>query len=567
MPHKQKPHREDRGKHKPPIYFVPGQLLLTVEHDAMQADDLIGRLKETELYLGEKRLRDAEVDPQRVLTIDRAAQARFYEQASAEQTQSRLRRDKHYFPKGHGERPRFTSDSDLAPSTANYVSTVSIQLSTNDIKRLPSVVNRLNRAILTLQRAPQNELIFRGVSPNWFANGVQNNTGGSGPGGRAIPAVAPTSDDEFHFTLLNMPDLNGSQAEAPVDVIILDTAPPRATLDEAQHDNRNSVLLQRLCGPGGKLTIQYADDIAADLGLGPVPLPSSYFYPKYHDFPQADHGLFIAGIINTIAPNANLYLLEVLSKYGVGTDESIERGLLWALQHRERYPERIVIVNCSLMLTLPPPWLDASELASYWALFGRPNFGTLPEYKILSRPLEESCYHLRLPTSLVVAAAGNDGDIPEAVTANQTAGAAGITRKDARYPAAFDTVLGIGALKENSIDPTPYSNTSDEPAGVGIATFGGEKQFDAPVSASQVGTGMLGVYTGEFPDYEVNPTEHPGWAWWAGTSFAAPVITGTLAALAGIHGSLALATDELNAHVTDPPSGAFGGRFPAKQGQ
>jgi hypothetical protein len=566
MPYRKKPPREDRGKNHSPTYYVPGQLLFTVEHDHQDADALVSVFKDTKLFREEKRFEGATIDPRRVLTIDRAAQASFYQSTANQQQEAQKRRKKNYFPKGARDRPRVTTDPDLLPSAANFVSTISIQLRTRDKKRLPAVVNRLNRAILGLRRAPQNGLVFRGVSPNWFVNGVQNHTGGSGPGGRPTPAEAPASENEFRIILESMPNLDGSQAEAPVDVVILDTAPPREILDAAKGDSRNSALLQRLLGAGGKLTIQYADDIANELGLatGVLPSPTEH-YIKHHDFPQPDHGLFVAGIVNTIAPNANIYLLEVLGARGVGTDESIERGLLWALEHRAKHPERMLIVNCSLMMVLPPPWLAAEELASYWALFNNPNLGSLPEYKLLSRPLEESCYHLRLPASLVVAAAGNDGDEPDAAVGTEVEAANGL-RRDARYPAAFDTVLGVGALKEGSTEPTHYSNTSDEPEGVGIATFGGEKAADVPVSDTQVGTGLLGVFTGEYPDYDVPPAEHPGWAWWAGTSFAAPVITGTLAALAGLHGSLEAAKNELNAHVIDPPDGTFGGRFPAKQG-
>lgn len=40
--------------------------------------------------------------------------------------------------------------------------------------------------------------------------------------------------------------------------------------------------------------------------------------------------------------------------------------------------------------------------------------------------------------------------------------------------------------------------------------------------------GMLGIYIGDFPDAQPNTN---GWAWWAGTSFAAPVISSLLAGL------------------------------------
>ena len=75
-----------------------------------------------------------------------------------------------------------------------------------------------------------------------------------------------------------------------------------------------------------------------------------------------------------------------------------------------------------------------------------------------------------------------------------------------------------------------YSNLSDEPPKIGYMTLGGEPK---PTE------GILGVYISEFPippnedaltpdsiNYQRNTT---GWAWWAGTSFATPVVSGILA--------------------------------------
>ena len=67
----------------------------------------------------------------------------------------------------------------------------------------------------------------------------------------------------------------------------------------------------------------------------------------------------------------------------------------------------------------------------------------------------------------------------------------------ARYPVAFDSVLGVGALAKgipaNSTDPyttASYSDLSDQPGDVGVVTLGGE---------SGVNNGVLGLYIGEFP--------------------------------------------------------------------
>jgi subtilisin family serine protease len=99
------------------------------------------------------------------------------------------------------------------------------------------------------------------------------------------------------------------------------------------------------------------------------------------------------------------------------------------------------------------------------------------------------------------------------------------SRVDARYPAAFSNVIGVGALPKgnpriiNSYIPASYSNLADNPPTNGFMTFGGEPGQ---------GQGIRGMYISNFPGLgNINPT---GWAWWAGTSFAAAIITGFLAA-------------------------------------
>jgi len=109
-------------------------------------------------------------------------------------------------------------------------------------------------------------------------------------------------------------------------------------------------------------------------------------------------------------------------------------------------------------------------------------------------------------------------------------------------------VLGVGALPKDTVwgntpyPPSSYSNIADQPGEVGVTTFGGE---------GGEGKGVLGLYIGEFP---VDP--NPSWwqrflswlitllggrvagpqnltdmAWWAGTSFATPILAGTIAAV------------------------------------
>ena len=560
--------KEDRGKGKPPIFYAPGEVLLTIEHDQAEAAELVRQLQATAL-LKRDEIAGNRIDPQRVITIDRSLYgSRVYEGGVAQRSEPERSPRKSYFPKGAADKPQVATDDDLRPSGRRFISVVPIPIGVPDATHLPRLIDDMADEIDSLWRQELNGLVVRGISPNWFVDSAQNNTGGSGPGGRPTPVTRQITDIDYRFTLREMPQLDGAQATDEVDVIILDTAPSGEVLQQAYNDpNRSHALLRALLGPqsygqGGALTVRHADDVATNLGLTPVQLPAGDHYIAHHDYAQPDHGLFVAGIIHTIAPKARIFLLEVLGEHGVGTVESIERGLLWALDHGRKHPGRPMIINCSLGLVLPPPWLTHSALADIWSLFARANRGQLRKFKLFSLPLEELCWYLAMPTAMVVAAAGNDGDgALESQGAER--GAAG-QRKDARYPAAYDTVLGVGALEEGNENPTSYSNTSDQPAGLGVATFGGEKLAPEPDSATKEEYGILGVYIGAFPD---PPTANQnGWAWWAGTSFAAPIISGTLAALAGIRGSLEVARDELNSALIDPLPEGIGGVFPASQG-
>jgi len=110
-------------------------------------------------------------------------------------------------------------------------------------------------------------------------------------------------------------------------------------------------------------------------------------------------------------------------------------------------------------------------------------------------PLRWTCDLLEEDDVLIVAAAGNDAHPGN--------------RPFARQPAAFDSVIGVGALGMDG-NPAVYSNLADQPSHIGIATFGGD--MDAG-GAADPERGVLGVYTGEFPDGSKNEN---GWARWGG---------------------------------------------------
>ncbi|HTD77325.1 MAG TPA: S8 family serine peptidase, partial [Chloroflexota bacterium] len=82
--------------------------------------------------------------------------------------------------------------------------------------------------------------------------------------------------------------------------------------------------------------------------------------------------------------------------------------------------------------------------------------------------------------------------------------------------ARYQQVFAVAAVGPDG-SPASYSNRADVlPLGNGITSFGGEIGRD--------GAGVVGVYSANtFPGGAANTT---GWAQWAGTSFAAPIIAG-----------------------------------------
>jgi hypothetical protein len=385
------------------------------------------------------------------------------------------------------------------------------------------------------QQPEQGDLVVAAISPNWLMTSAHHAGALGGPGTDPIPdEPAPGA---WKFTMpgdIQQAIDKGTGREA-IEVAILDTAPCAHQLADAYHRWRKATpnppenpLIDSLLKPDGPLTISYASwhDLAA---MGGYDL-------HHHRYNMADHGLFAAGVIHSIAPNARLHLVEVLNQYGVGTLESVAAGFERLAEPGRKLPQ---VINCSLVLNMPLPE-HLPTLAER-----KLNWSSLTQNMILlmSQVLEGACDGLRVQDVLIVAAAGNDaepGMLPQA-----------------RYPAAFNSVIGVGSLRRDLITPAEYSNQSDLPVKTGIATFGG-----APLTAGVLPEeGMLGVYTGAFPDGSPNKY---GWARWSGTSFAAPVISGVLAGLRGAD----LTASDAHQLLTNMLIGstAIGRKFPATQG-
>lgn len=488
-------------------YFVPNQFLLLIEHnEGLQAESL-------QRYIGSFNLAETSINRERILTFER------------------------------GEEGRFDHFS-LVP--------VEIQGEISDDDQI-EVIERFYRES---RKRKHDNFFVRSASPNWLASTAQGQMVTGGPGTMPVPPnpIPPAGDNQIYsFRLATSaevvsitgvsPGVNPTEfdrglsgevgrktAPRPVEIALLDTVPPPERIREAFAKwHYDHPLIESLLSPNGTLPSDHLRVTYRDAMPNGVTLFEALENEADHDqaygvlnhvYEMSDHGLFAAGIAHTLAPQASIHLVEVLSKWGVGTTETLALGLNTILN--ERRSEAVdLIINCSL--TIQFPWdtkhaKDALPRSLVKMLNTKARRAGFIERVMLPIRWILEAFQNKYPNVLIVAAAGNDGR-------------AGNSRRPlARYPAAFPDVIGAGALKSD-YDFAPYTNQSDLPLNAGIATFGGDTDQDRADAA----TGMLGIYIGEFPDGQGGTLPNDsGWGRWAGTSFAAPVISGVLAARIGM---------------------------------
>ncbi|HEX2513309.1 MAG TPA: S8 family serine peptidase, partial [Chloroflexota bacterium] len=291
----------------------------------------------------------------------------------------------------------------------------------------------------------------------------------------------------------------------------------------------------------------------------------------------ADHGLFATGIVHDVAPRAQIRLIRVLNDYGAGDSQVLLATLAALLGDEKLRPTaaRRLIVNLSLAVDLPPGtdllrfWYPAAyqslkgrlarglaqqtnpapDIASVLAGFPAPGPQLLRMLELLHLDLQETIATLRDQGVLVVAAAGNENRPP--APAGQPLPPPGqpvslpapLPPPEPCWPARFDQVLGVAAVQGNQSAAT-YSNRGDVVTlENGLGVYGGEARPPAPGQPPRIpipgraleADAVRGLYSAPALAAGKNET---GWALWAGTSFAAPVITGLAADLWAEHPEL-----------------------------
>ncbi len=371
------------------------------------------------------------------------------------------------------------------------------------------------------------------TTPNWLTAASPFSCGS--PAGLPI-ATSPKTAPVFSFPDQSLATALNAPQRGKVIVAVLDTCPQQDQVDKAAARFPGNPLLQEVqqtvrmnrpaLVPDGAFAVleQCQPRLQWDMTNAP-------------HLNVADHGLFAAGIVRGIVPRGTpVFLIRVLNDFGIGDSLSIghalaalPRALLGTDQPGPRQPR--LVVNLSLGAEIPIParlferWLPetskrdsdaASRLPELCALFDR-----------LHANVSDVVSWLTERGVLVVAAAGNDALRRDVVPGEPP---------PPRFPARYDEVLGVAAVRRDLHTPAVYSNRGDVVLQTGsghVATFGGNvvpAANDQRSARTSPNDSVVGIFSGTLPGGGANGT---GWARWSGTSFSTPIVAGLAARLWG----------------------------------
>jgi subtilisin family serine protease len=227
----------------------------------------------------------------------------------------------------------------------------------------------------------------------------------------------------------------------------------------------------------------------------------------------SNHGLFVAGLAHAVAPHSDIYLVRVLEDDGCGGLFTINKGIKMFMDEtlQDRGTLRGTVINLSLGIHKPP----------------KPSqFGLPEEVKSLEHMLE-SAVSLG---AVVVAAAGNDSfDKLPPRPPNQM-----------EIPAQYPFVIGVAASNIES-ERGCFSNMGDVAAPGGDGEFVGEERTCALPDCSKI------------PDLcliSLAQDSSTGYAYWVGTSFSTPLVSGLASLLLDAGVSPARVFDAIQSGVT-----------------
>jgi hypothetical protein len=396
---------------------------------------------------------------------------------------------------------------------------------------VPTIVKTLNDGLEELNQRRQVPIALS--APVWLCGGTPTSQGC--PLTPPIPAEDACSN--WHIELPGLDPLLQASTGDGVTVFILDAFPERGVISNAAEDAGDDNWL--LSNVNETVSFDYSlmsgvQEILDMASTGNAAVGKDV-YGRHYPIEISDHGLFIAGIVRDIAPDARIECVRVLNFLCVG-DLQILAGALSKIYNRmlsinpdtgkdgDLYGKPVVI-NLSLVI----PTNDEAQQKQI-----NPSAGG---FNIIQASLFFAIQSLAELGAMIVASAGNEGDLRESPGGN---------RPMALYPAAFgsppysiDGVIAVGAVDANG----HAASYSCYPGSRGIATYGGEVPHIAPPNPPSSNPSLAtldalrGIYSSvEYPPLSVDPpaqyyqapNDH-AWAYWIGTSFATPIISAVTA--------------------------------------
>jgi hypothetical protein len=389
----------------------------------------------------------------------------------------------------------------------------------------------------------QKSLPVLAAMPNWLTSPLT--FGGQPPTGPGAPPIEAEAWLKGGWEFKKQPFKNlinrAKTSSHKATIIVLDTFFQGGETDiekrvkelEQTHANllRDNLLLRDVLDDlhNGRLTINTTMKTISEAFRSGL---DEYGRPFGYD--MVDHGLFVVGILRgvlrEVMDKITIELIRTQNDYGSG-EMDLFLGALYEVATRPDLTN--VVLNLSLGVL---PALE--ELQTIW--FGEEC--CCDGGSVLDKMQQIDLLHLgvRLPIEIlvekgavIVAAAGNDslGKTPA---------------YGPRLPARYDDVLGVAAV-DNQMVASGYSNRANLLSwGSGVATYGGEQPNDdsetlAAIARKEIkpadkpdAVEGLYLYT-SFPPLSADgppptaKTNDYGTAWWSGTSFATPIVSGLAA--------------------------------------
>jgi subtilisin family serine protease len=407
-----------------------------------------------------------------------------------------------------------------APEPDLQAGAARIQAAVLGVNRSLTQVNRMLRRHtreLAQQWPGMEALELIALTPCWLSAAGQEGHIGAGPGVPPEPRPDLPSDWRpsyaFEGPAAGLADASGEG----VVVAILDSRPERdEVLAAAQAFQPPHAFLMELLervrfggfdlGDPGMAAVEHL--VASWEAGDPDGLAQGYAMP--------DHGIFVSGLVLGAAPDADIHLLRVLNEQGVGDLQSL-CALLGQTRARTNAAGKRLIVNLSLVSSIPTEadlereYRPLRSVAKRQAA-GSEDAGSVPPMRaFLGGPLMDAVAALVRDGALVVASAGNDAK-------------PGALRPEPRMPARDDRVLAVGAAGRGG-QAAGFSNAADALVmGNGVVAFGGDARWLASGARVDPQDAPVGLFSR--PTVPITGAAVPtGWVSWAGTSFAAPLVT------------------------------------------